>query len=93
MFELPQENNEASTYLLQNPSKVLVVNLTQTTQITLPSYKVTGEDDFKQIRISNVSLFPLSLFYNGTHIIEMFYERISVVWCQKGGIYTWIYIP
>ena len=93
IFELPQENNEASTYLLENPSKVLVVNLTQPTQLTLPAYKVTGEDDFKQIRISNVSLFPLSLFYNGTHIIEMFHERISVVWCQKGGIYTWIYIP
>jgi len=92
-FELPQEYVDASAYLLENPSKILVVHLTQSSQFILPIYKDTGEDDFKQIRISNISFFPLTLFHNGTQIVEMFHERISVVWCQKGGTYTWNYIP
>ncbi len=92
-FELPQNYDEAYNYLLENPSKILVVELTEPTQFSLPTLKNTGEDDFKQIRIANTSFFPLLLFHNATQVVEMFHERISIVWCQRGGIYSWIYIP
>ena len=92
-FSLPAEFNDFNSYLLENPSKVLLIEPTAPTSITLPTFKTTGEDDFKQIRISNLSFFPVTLMYNEEHIVEMFHERISVVWCQKGGNYTWNYVP
>ncbi len=92
-FQLPLHYEEAYSYLVENPSKLLVLELTEETQFSLPTFKQTGEDDFRQIRISNTSFFPLKIFHNATQIVEMFHERISIVWCQKGGIYSWIYVP
>ncbi len=92
IFSLPAEVQEAKDYILANPSKLLVVECTEPTTISVPSLKTTGEDDCKQIRISNISLFPLVIQHLNTTVIEMFQERVSIVWCQRGGIYSWMYV-
>lgn len=92
-FTLPSALDELYTYMNENPSKIMVVEPTEPTTITLPTLKDTGEDDFKQIRIANVSYFPLTILYNSQHIVEMFHERISLVWSQRDGQYNWVYIP
>jgi len=92
VFILPAEIEVAIEYISQNPSKLLVVECTEPTIIKVPSLKTTGEDDCKQIRISNISLFPLVIQHLNTTVIEMFQERVSIVWCQRGGVYNWVYI-
>ena len=92
-FALPNELDDLYAFMIENPSKIFVVEPTIATFITLPSFKTTGEDDFKQVRIANISYFPLSIYYNSQQIVEMFHERNSLVWSQRGGNYTWIYVP
>jgi hypothetical protein len=92
-FTLPNEINDLYTYILENPSKLFVVDATESTSITLPTFKTTGEDDLKQIRISNVSLFPITIVHKAGIVVEMFHERISLSWSQRGGEYSWNYIP
>lgn len=92
-FMIPNEINEFYTYMLENPSKLFVVEATQPTSINLPTFKTTGEDDSKQIRISNTSFFPITLLHKSGIVVEMFHERISLVWSQRGGEYLWNYIP
>jgi len=92
-FIIPDEINDLYTYMHENPSRLFVVEATEATSINLPTFKTTGEDDAKQIRISNTSLFPITLLHISEVIVEMFNERISLVWSQRGGQYTWNYIP
>jgi hypothetical protein len=93
IFTLPADESKAFSFLQQNTDYILLLNPTENTSLSLFTLTDNSFNDYKQIRISNLGDFTISIKYNNNIIIEMSTERISLVWCKSGDNYTWVYVP
>jgi collagen type VII alpha len=92
-FVLPTQEAQATYFLQQNPSFILCVESQNDSSLTLPSLQTNGDDNYRQIRVSNSGSYALDLIFNSTIIVQMYTERTTLVWCDRGSGYEWVYIP
>ena len=93
-FLIPNEQSAALTFYNSNTNFILSLQpIREGCSFSLPTLLITGEDDNRQIRISNISLYTLNLTFKGNIILELFQERVSLIWCKRDNDYTWVYIP
>lgn len=92
-FTLPEQQTEAGLYLRFNPLDMLVLTATERVVFEFPSLPTSVKEEYRQVRILNTSNNPIVIHYGGTDVVELFQERVSLVWTQQDGRYTWVYIP
>lgn len=82
------------TEIVQNPAQVFVIMPTADTSINLPSLLPNVEYQNTNVRFVNMSSdYLVSFYYKGAPIIEMAFERISLVWHTTDGVnYGWRYV-
>jgi hypothetical protein len=93
IFTLPDQQTEAGVYLRNNPTHMLT--LTSDTNITFefPSLPTSIKEDYRQVRITNYGNYAITVSYSGEDIVELFQERVSFIWKNMNGRYTWVYCP
>jgi hypothetical protein len=93
-FVIPAKNILLISEIVQNPAQVFVLMPTTNTSINLPSLLPNVEYQNTNVRFVNMSSdYLVSFFYKGTPIIQMAFERISLVWHTTDGInYSWRYV-
>lgn len=93
-YTLPADIIKMTNDMITNPFKVFIIYPTENTTIALPELTPTNIFQNAHVRFSNETNFLVSILYNGTHIIQMGYEHISLVWRTLNGIdYGWVYVP
>jgi hypothetical protein len=93
-FIIPAKKILLITEIIQNPNQVFVLMPTASTSINLPSLLPNVEYQNTNVRFVNMSSdYLISFFYKGAPIIEMAFERISLVWHTVDGVnYSWRYV-
>jgi hypothetical protein len=92
-FILPEQQREAGVYLRNNPSDLLCITSNQNEVFEFPSLPTSIKEENRQIRISSNSEYSIQIMYSGGIIVELFQERVSFIWKEVDGRYTWVYIP
>jgi hypothetical protein len=94
VFTLPEQESNALDFMMNNMSFIICLDTQQeNTSFTLSPLTIYGADDYKQIRISNLSLYPINIVFEGNTLIQMYHERVSLVWCKRDTVYSWVYVP
>lgn len=92
-YTLPAENITLKNDINTNPYKLFLIQPTQNTTFELPALTPTNVFQNTHVRFSNETNFLVSFTYNETPIIQIGYERASLVWRTTNGIdYEWIYV-
>jgi len=92
-YILPADNVNLKNDINTNPYKVFLIQPTENTTFELPALTPTNVFQNTHVRFSNETNFLVSFTYNGTPIIQIGYERASLVWRTTNGIdYEWIYV-
>jgi hypothetical protein len=92
-FMLPEQQTEAGLYLRNNPNDVLCLMARENTIFEFPSLPTWVKEPNRQVRILNMGNFLVQIKYSGEVLVELFQERVSFIWRQENGRYTWVYIP
>jgi hypothetical protein len=71
----------------------LCVDSQSDSSLTLPALQTTGDDDYRQVRVSNSGSYAVDLIYNSTIVVQMMTERTTLIWCDRGSGYEWVYVP
>ncbi len=93
LFTLPDQQTEAGLYLRNNPNTLLLLSANDEVEFEFPCSPTPVKEEYRQVRVSNTSNTRISITYNGSTLVELFQERVSLVWTQQDGRYTWVYIP
>ena len=93
-YTLPADTITMKNDIVTNPYKVFVIQPTENTTVELPALTPTNVYQNTHVRFSNDTTWLVSFTYNGTPIIQIGYERVSLVWRTTNGTdYEWIYVP
>jgi hypothetical protein len=94
LYTLPEQENNALDFMMNNMTHIICLyTQEENTSFTLQGLTTGGADDYKQIRISNLSLYPINIMFEGNTLIQMYQERVSLVWCKRDTVYSWVYVP
>ena len=94
VYTLPEKESDALDFIMNNMTHILCFDTQEeNTSFTLNGLSTNGADDYKQLRISNLSLYPINIVFEGNTLIQMYQERVSLVWCKRDTVYSWVYVP
>lgn len=94
LFDITDNSNEAEEYMLNNLKNIIrLTSNKEGCKINLPTLSIFGMDDFRQLRFSSVSEYPIQIMYEGVPFLQIYKERVSLLWCKITQRYTWHYIP
>jgi hypothetical protein len=92
-YMIPEQQTEAGLYLRNNPTDLLCLMATENTIFEFPSLPTRVKEPNRQVRLLNLGNFSLQIKYSGDVLVEIFQERVSFIWKEVDGRYTWVYIP
>jgi hypothetical protein len=94
VYNLPTDMNLLLSNIIKNPSLVYVINSTQNVTINLPRLPSINQFQNIHLRLSNISTYLINIIYNEEPIIQIGYERASLIWRSVDGVsFTWVYVP
>jgi hypothetical protein len=93
LFAIPEQQTEAGLYLRHNPNHLLLLSSMDDVTFEFPCIPTPVKEEYRQVRVSNTTGYCIRISYDGRILVELFQERVSLVWTQKDGRYTWVYIP